>query len=648
MPGPRRRKDRAAKRHASSEGPRRDAAPAATPAPPPARGPFWTTFAFQALAVAALAVALYANTLGHGYAFDDGIVIRENAYVQQGLAGIGNILTRDAFDSYFKAMRVDANQLPGGRYRPLSIVTFAVEQQLFGDSAPLRHAVNVLLYAATAVLLLWLLRAHLLRDPAWALLATVLFVVHPVHTEVVANIKGRDEILSFLFIVLTLAFALRYDEKRRLSDLLPGLCAYFLALLSKEYGLTLLALLPVAFFACRRRSPLEAIVRTLPFAAVAAAYVAARVAAIGFHAGTVPTDVLTNPFLYATADQALATKLVVLLRYLRLLFFPYPLSSDYSFRQIPYVGFDDPLPWLSLAVHAALLAWGVALLRRRDVRAFAVFLYAATLGMVSNLVLDIGAFMGERLLYHASLGFVLVATWVPLSLARRVGGESATPALRYTAHGSLTVLAAAIVVAAGAVTIERNRDWKDDDTLFTRDVVTAPDSALLNANASLPYLRAAELPENAARRQALMDTGMKYLQRAIEIHPRYAAAHINLGLALYSLGRLDEAEREWVLAGKLRAGDPMVERHLRTLAGAYFNKGLDAGSAGDYRAALEWFDKALRHDPNNPRIWVNVGKVHILMRENDRARTALHRALSLSPGDRGAIAALAAIGEKAP
>ena len=232
MPGPRRRKDRAAKRHAVPEGPRRDSAPPApAPAPASAKAPFWTTFAFQALAVAALAVALYANTFGHGYAFDDGIVIRENAHVQQGFAGIGNILTRDAFDSYFRAMRVDANQLPAGRYRPLSIVTFAVEQQLFGDNAPLRHAVNVLLYAATAVLLLWLLRAHLLRDSAWALLATILFVVHPVHTEVVANIKGRDEILSFLFFVLTLAFALRYDEKRRLSDLLLGLCAYFLALL---------------------------------------------------------------------------------------------------------------------------------------------------------------------------------------------------------------------------------------------------------------------------------------------------------------------------------------------------------------------------------------------------------------------------------
>jgi Flp pilus assembly protein TadD len=646
MPKPSRRKGRAATRAAAPEPAPRDTSP--EPIAPAAPGPFWTTFAFQALAVAALALALYANTLGHSYAFDDGVVIRQNAYVQQGFAGIGKIMTRDAFDSYFQAMRVDADQLPAGRYRPLSIITFAVEQQLAGDNAKLRHAVNVLLYAVTAVLLLWFLRFHLLRDPLWALLATLLFVVHPIHTEVVANIKGRDEILSFLFIVLTLGFALRYDAKRRLRDVLLAAGAFFLALLAKEYGLALLVVLPVAFFVARRRPALECIVRTLPFVAVAAAYIALRIGAIGFNTGTSPSDVLSNPYLYASGGQALATKLAILLRYLWLLVVPFPLSSDYSFRQIPYVGFDSPLPWLSLAVHGALLGWGALLFARRDVRAFAVVFYVATLALVSNLVLDIGAFMGERLLYHPSLGFVLIVSWAALALTRRVAGEGAAAVPRRAAYASLGLVAGAVVIAGSALTIERNRDWKDDDTLFTRDVVTAPDSALLNANASLAYLRAAELPENAARREALIGAAVKHLEHAIEIHPRFASAHVNLGLALFRLGRLEEAEREWVLAGKLRVNDPMVENNLRALAETYFNKGLDVGSEGDYRTALEWFEKSLRVEPNSAVVWVNVGKARYWLRQPDGARAAWRRALELQPGNRDAAGGLAALGDKTP
>jgi hypothetical protein len=221
---------------------------AAAPAPPAASEPIWMRLAFQALFAAVVAIALYANTIGHDYAFDDGVVIRENAHVQRGFAGIGAIMTRDAFDSYFKQMSVDSAQLSGGRYRPLSIVTFAVEQGLFGDNAHMRHLINVLLYGLTGALLLILLRTQLLRDASWALLATLLFVVHPIHTEAVANIKGRDELLSFLFIVLTLLFALRHDAGRRRRDLVFALGAYLLALLSKEYGLALLVLLPLALY----------------------------------------------------------------------------------------------------------------------------------------------------------------------------------------------------------------------------------------------------------------------------------------------------------------------------------------------------------------------------------------------------------------
>jgi len=102
------------------------------------------SFRRQALLLAAISVALYANTVRNGYVLDDGIVIQSNRFVERGLAGIPDILTRDAFYSHYAQMGVSEDQLSGGRYRPLSIVTFAVEQSLVGDHASERRRLHLL------------------------------------------------------------------------------------------------------------------------------------------------------------------------------------------------------------------------------------------------------------------------------------------------------------------------------------------------------------------------------------------------------------------------------------------------------------------------------------------------------------------------
>ena len=111
------------------------------------------SFRMQAIILTILGFLFYANSFNNEYAFDDGIVILKNEYVQQGFSGIPKILTRDAYDSFYRQQNA-SQQFSGGRYRPLSIVTFAIEQQFFGskakdkpdnDVAFIRHVMNVLL-----------------------------------------------------------------------------------------------------------------------------------------------------------------------------------------------------------------------------------------------------------------------------------------------------------------------------------------------------------------------------------------------------------------------------------------------------------------------------------------------------------------------
>src|SRR5579872_5843371 len=175
--------------------------------------PSWVyDFKIQALFVIVLTVVLYFNTFKNEYALDDTVVIVRNEFVHQGFAGIPDILSKDAYYSYYNQLG-SSNQLSGGRYRPLSIVTFAIEQQFFG-SVPegkvdsiiayglgydmqvpyekkflqemhIRHILNVAWYALAVVVLLYFLRQVVFKhDPLMAFISAIIFTIHPLHTEV--------------------------------------------------------------------------------------------------------------------------------------------------------------------------------------------------------------------------------------------------------------------------------------------------------------------------------------------------------------------------------------------------------------------------------------------------------------------------------
>ena len=170
----------------------------------PQNAPLWLLFGLFLFAF-----LLYANTLGHGYAFDDSIVIVENSFTKKGFAGIKDLATRDFFDGIYG----DQNMaLSGGRYRPLSLVMFAVEYEFFGANPTVGHFLNVFFFALTVVLFFVLTRRWLANFESSAVVAAtvsatvaaLLFAAHPIHTEVVANIKGRDEIMAMLLMLLSL------------------------------------------------------------------------------------------------------------------------------------------------------------------------------------------------------------------------------------------------------------------------------------------------------------------------------------------------------------------------------------------------------------------------------------------------------------
>jgi hypothetical protein len=580
------------------------------------RFPAWVSdFKIQAAIVAILAFVLYCNTFNHESAHDDTMVIVQNEYVLEGFAGIHDIFTKDAYDSYYKQFN-SGNQLSGGRYRPLSIITFAVEQQFFGtvrkdkiDSflnhplpAPgtvdpwkarflknmhIRHVFNVAWYALSVVVFLYFLRLIVFRSsPVMALLTATIFTAHPIHTEVVANVKSRDEIMSLMFMCLTFILAFKYEEDKKKWVLGLGLFTYLLAFLSKEYAITMIALLPLALVLFNTYTIPQSIKATLPFVILAGSYIFIRSQIVG---GTVnensSSEILNNPYFFASGPgEKLATEISTTLNYLKLLIFPHPLSADYSYNTIPYVDFTNWLVWVSLIVHGGLIYGFFYYLKRRHVLSFAIAFYFSHLLMICNIVFDIGATMGERLIYHSSVGFAMAAAYFLYKGMERIKPESM----------GKTALAGFMVVLTGLYsfkTIDRNRAWKNDEILFNTDLKTVPNSVLVNANVAAALIDKSETEKTEEQKKRDIHEGIAYLDKAISLHKTYVSSYLNKALAYFKLRQPDSVVINLDVVRRMYPNHPKLPE-------MYYNAGVNFYLNKQYPQAVSAWQITLKLKPD--------------------------------------------------
>lgn len=598
------------------------------------------SFNFQTIILALLGLVFYANTFRHEIAFDDRMAIASNEYVHRGVAGIPDILSHDSYQSYLE-QRGGGNQLAGGRYRPLSLITFAIEQQFLGtvdetdsdardaiiaEQMHGRHVVNVLLYLLSVIALLHLFRKVVFpAQPLAAFVAALLFLVHPLHTEVVANVKSRDEIFSVLFITLTFIKAFEYNITKRKQTLLMACTYFFLALLSKEYAITLIVLLPLSLYIFSGNSAKQSFTAFLPLLIPFALYLLMRFAATSGPAEGAELNIMNNPYLYATAAQGIATKVLVLLNYVGMLFFPYRLAADYSYSQMAYTSFGNPLVWCSLALHLALVVAAILLIRRKHVLGFAIALYLLHLFLVSNLVVNIGAPMGERLIYHSSIGFVIAIAWVLVTVAQRAGSARVS-------HTALAALLIVVVVLSGYKTIDRNRDWKNDNTLFLTDVNTVPNSVLVNNNAAAACMAYAKQQKgNKAEMEQWFEKAIMYFDKVTSINPHHMNARLNRGLCYFNMGKPYMAYPDWDWVRRNEPSHPRVEHFMTALGQYYFNKGMAYGKANKADSAAWAFRQGALATPKAADMWYNLAYACASCGRYDEAKQALSESLQLAP-----------------
>lgn len=524
-----------------------------------------------------VSIALYVTTLNHGFTLDDALVLTENKFTQN--ADYYALLTQDTF-SGFLSESSSSDLIEGGRYRPLTLVIFAVLWQI-SDQPFIYHLINVLLFAVTVVLIFSVVNKLLEQSKvksvyvgAWTAL---LFAAHPVHTEVVNNIKSLDEILSLILSLLAWQFLLKHAENKslKLSHHLSVIVIFIMALMAKETAVVFLPIIGLGFYVCQQQTLKISFKRTLPLLVGLGIYLLCRTSAIGdLPSGVASNEPLNNPFLklagtkwvaFSLSEQ-LGTIAYVMNKYLSLMLFPLKLTHDYYPSVIPITPINAFSAVFSLLTHGLLVLLAVYGSSQRKFYGFAIGLYLIALMLFSNLIFTIGTFMAERFLYVPSLGFCMFLAWSMAKIAPQNTYNQFIykHPISIVLHGLILIM----VLFWGYKVIDRSQDWKSNLSLFKADQITSKHSAKLqNAlGGELTFQSQTAEIKNTRNEQIMLEEAISHLNTAIKIHPTYALAFMIKGNALHYQGNHQQAIESYQQAIKIKPNYSDARNNLQQVA----------------------------------------------------------------------------------
>jgi protein O-mannosyl-transferase len=549
---------------------------------------------------------VYFNTLQNDYAYDDFSVIKENRVVTQGISAIPEILSTPYRWGYFHT----SNDM----YRPLSLVMFATEYEMFDGDPAIGHFMNVLLYTCCVVaLFIFLIAVFSNQHLGVPFIATLLFALHPIHTEVVANIKSRDELLCFLFAITCLVSFIRYHAGGKLKYLLTGAILFFLSLLSKETSISLLAVIPVLFLLFKKENRQRSWLISACSILVAGGFLLVRYVVLKSHNASNISEVLfIDNFLvgaHSTLEQ-LATAILMMGLYLQKLFISYPLISDYSYRSIPFVGFDSVWVLLSLILYICLMIVCIvrSIRKRFDYITFGIMFFLVSIAIFSNLVFFTGAAMAERFLFFPSLGFCLVIAALLNNLFAK--NSFITSIADIISNKKMLLTVGVISLIMMILTVKRNSEWKDNLTLFGADIDKSPDNARLNYYLGNEMFKAvndgfyeqAQIPQMVAQAK-------HYLHHAVEIYPAYTDAYKSLAKGYFVTKIFDSSEYYYQKTLAIRPDDMEAWSDLDVV---YYN-------SGRYQQSIETCKKILTIDKGMTSKYKNIGTCFMQLRQPDSA-----------------------------
>jgi len=578
-----------------------------------------------------IAAAVYANSLGNAFVFDDIGLVVSNTRIRT-----PNQLSRTLATGGWRV------------YRPMRDASYAIDYYVFGLNPAGFHGFNIFYHGLNGSLVFATLR-RILGQSRPALLAAILFIVHPIQTDSVTYISGRRDLLFTLFYLTGFYAFIRYRETTRLRYLYTTGGAYYLSLLSKEMAITLPLLclcydlirsLPATRFErhnswqALREGTRNLFARHKRFYLMLGALFVLLACYYVFAFRVSRQREMWGGGLWPT----LLTSARIFAHYIKLLVLPLTLSADYSYNAFPISrSLADVRVIFALLVLGAAW-WGIyRLLAYERWAAFGGLWFFVTLLPVSQIIPH-HELLAEHYLYLPSAGAFLAVALLVERLMERTSQPAAVP----TAFALLVLLLA-------TRTVIRNRDWKDSLSLWTKTVQTAPKSARAHTNLGEVYLRQGQTAQ--AERE---------FREALRIQPDDAVNRDNHGLALLRLGRVDEAEHEFRGALRsfphpktrinlglvyLRRGQlDDAEREFKSIlqsgglepamrATVLNNLGIVSALKGKQEEAEQAFTEVIRLNQNDADARGNLGKLYLEKRKYREGAMQLEEAVRLKRSD---------------
>lgn len=535
-------------------------------------------------------LVIFANSINNHFVFDDSEVIVTNNAITS-LANIPIILGLTTGKPY---------------YRPLRTASYTLDYFFSGLDPTAYHIFNIT-YHAIASVLVYLIVLFLLGSHRAALIAGLIFAVHPVQTDSVTYLSGRRDVLCGLFYFLGFYYFLKFRENSKGKYLVIVFLSYVLAMASKEMAVTLVGIFFVydfltnieqgPFFSRIFRGLKDTLVKHRyfypPLFLLGSAFVVYKVVvkspshAAGYYGGSILNNV--------------ATVARVVVHYVKLLLFPLTLNADYSYNAFPASrSILEPAVLFSLAILFLLGGLIVyCMTEKKKWFAFSGLWFFVTLLPVMQ-IFPHHELLAEHYLYIPIFGFALLLALL----------FEKTFTL-FTSRTSVVYIVLVMLLFLLSVrTIIRNRDWKDDLTLWTKTVQTSPDCVRARNNLG-----------RALNNEGDFSAAIDQFRHAVQVKPDYAEAYCNMGVAYSVLGLAEQARSSFRKAIEL---NPEFDE-------AYYNVGLLDAQNGNLTEAIESFKKAIEFNSKLVSAYFNLGLAYLKTADRANAFIQFKRVLELSP-----------------
>jgi tetratricopeptide (TPR) repeat protein len=423
----------------------------------------------------------------------------------------------------------------------------------------------------------------LFKNRYLALLTSLFFVVHPVHTEAVAYISGRADPLSLLFMLISFILYIKYLDYKKISFYIFSLICFIIAILSRESTLVLPVLLVIYNFFFKKKAKFK---YTIPYFAVAAGYLVFR---ITYFKILLPHLETPNSFI-----KRIPGFFIALFHYIRLLIFPTDLHMEYGAKLYK---FTNIYSLLGLAIFIALIFSAFRFRNKKKLISFGIVWFIITLLPSSN-IYYIKSFMAEHWLYLPSVGFFLILSFIFIH------------ALKLKKTRLITaIFLIALFSFYFATTVKQNRYWQSRLELYKHTLKYAPKSARVYNNMG-----------NAYKKIEKYDKAVQCYKKALEIKPDYLSAYNNLAIAYSVTEQYDKA----------------ISLYKKTIkkwpyyAPTYYNLGVCYSNMGKFEKAIAFYKKSIELYPDHAESYCNMAKAYYNLEKYDKAIEALKKAIAIN------------------